>query len=190
MTWTAIVPLRGRGERKTRLAGRLNEAQRRRLSHELFEHVVNVLRACSTIAEVALLSDVRPDHWQGSFFLDRGCGLNAALDSLVRTIPPTPIVVILADLPLLANDDIAALLLEAEGGCAIAPDRAGSGTNAIALCDPSGFHFQFGPDSFARHLQLAGDRAQVVARPGLGLDIDMPEDLDAALALGFSTLAG
>ena len=190
MKWTAIVPLRGQGERKTRLAGRLSEEQRRRLSHQLFEHGVNVLRASPSVARLVLLSDICPADWQGAFTLDKGRGLNAELDELARAIPQPPLLVIHADLPLLAVQDITVLLGEAAGGFAIAPDRAGSGTNAIALCDPSGFRFGFGPDSFSRHLRAAGSRARVVARSGLGLDVDTSEDLDAAIALGFIAPAG
>lgn len=185
MKWTAIVPLKGRGERKTRLASRLNKEQRRQLSHQLFEHVVEVLRASPDVARLVLLSDVCPADWQGAFFLDEGRGLNAELDELAKAIPRQPLLVIHADLPLLAVEDIEVLLAEAERGFAIAPDRAGSGTNAVALGDPSGFQFGFGPNSLTRHLEAAGDRACVIGRPGLGLDIDTPEDFDTAISLGF-----
>lgn len=94
--------------------------------------------------------------------------------------------VIHGDLPFVSVEDIAVILAEAGGGCAIAPDRQGSGTNAIALSDPTGFGFAFGPDSFARHLTAAKGQARVVARPGLGFDIDTPDDLDAAIAIGFT----
>jgi 2-phospho-L-lactate guanylyltransferase len=186
VTWLAVIPLKGRGERKTRLAGRLDEVQRRRLSQALFEHVSKVLRASPAIAEVALLSDARPSDWEGGFFLDEGRGLNAELDLLAKAIGPRPLLVIHADLPLLSAEDIAVLLAEAEAGCAIACDREGRGTNAVALHDPSGFHFAFGPESFARHLAATKRRARVVRRLGLGLDIDTPDDLDAATALGFA----
>lgn len=184
------MPLRGQGERKTRLAGRLSGEQRRRLSHQLFEHVVEVLRASPAVAELALLSDVRPDDWQEPFFSDAGRGLNAELDALAEAMAPRSLLVIHADLPLLTVEDIGVLLAAAESGCAIAPDRAGSGTNAMALRDPTGFQFGFGQDSFARHLQRAAGGARVVARSGLGLDIDTPEDLDAAIALGFPARLG
>lgn len=184
MKWTAIIPLRGRGERKTRLSSRLDEQQRRQLSRLLFAHVAQILRASSEIAEVALLSDERLEGWEERFIRDQGRGLNHELDDVAAARPGQPMLVIHADLPLLSCEDVAALLDAARDGCALAPDRAGSGTNAVALRDPVGFAFQFGPASFSRHLAAAGGRARVVERLGLGLDIDLPEDLDAAAALG------
>ena len=184
MTWTALVPLKGSGERKTRLAGRLDERQRRRLSHELFTHVACVLNSSAVLSQVLVLSDVRPEGWDGPLIFDEGRGLNSELRSFVRELGPRPLLVIHADLPLLSTEDIAILLAEADGGCAIAPDRHGSGTNAIALHNPTGFAFAFGAKSFVRHITAAEGRARIVRRPGLGLDIDTPHDLDAAIALG------
>lgn len=189
MTWLAVIPLKGSGERKTRLADRLDAAARRKLSQRLFDHVAGVLRGHPAISDVALLSDMRPGGWEGTFFLDRGRGLNAELSSLVETVKSGPLLVIHADLPLITSQDVAALLAAAGQGCAIAPDRAGSGTNALALRDPAVFAFAFGAGSCARHAEASNGHARIVMRPGLGLDIDTPEDLDAAIALGFSPTA-
>lgn len=185
MTWLAVIPLKGGGERKTRLAKRLDAAERRKLSQCLFDHVAGVLRGHPAISEVALLSDVRPGGWGGTFYFDQGRGLNVELSSLVEAVKPALLLVIHADLPLVAPQDIAALLADAGEGCAIAPDREGGGTNALALRDPSGFEFAFGAGSFARHAKASNGGARIVTRPGLGLDIDTPEDLDAAIALGW-----
>ena len=186
MTWTAVIPLKGRGEGKTRLASRLGPEERRRLIQQLFRHVAGVLRQSPAISKIVLLSDLRPDDWTGEFVADQARGLNHELQSLAEMLGPHPLLIIHADLPLVSSDDIAALLAEPLEGCAIAPDREGTGTNALALRDPSGFAFAFGVDSFARHLEEARDGARIVARQGLGLDIDTPDDLDAAIALGFS----
>lgn len=186
MRWPAIIPLKGSGERKTRLASRLNEEQRQALSQQLFSHVAAALRGCAAVSEVALLSNVRPANWEGRLVFDKGRGLNAELRAIAEACGSQPLLIIHADLPLVSAEDVAILLAEAEGGCAIAPDRQGNGTNAIALGNPSGFEFAFGPDSFRRHLAAAQGRARVVTRLGLGLDIDTPDDLDAAIACGFA----
>jgi 2-phospho-L-lactate guanylyltransferase len=186
VNWTAVIPLKGRGERKTRLGGRLSPQERKSLSHKLFTHVAAILSESECITTVMLLSDERPDDWTGDFALDQGRGLNAELKAIARSLAPQPMLVIHADLPFLTVQDIA-FLLEAGGhGCAIAPDRHGEGTNALALVDPSGFEFSFGPASFTRHRAEARQGADVVTRLGLGLDIDTPDDLDSAIALGFA----
>ena len=187
MSWTAVIPFKGIAERKTRLGNRLGMNERQWLSQELFEHVVSVLHQVPMLSEVALLSDVRPSKWQGPFILDEGRGLNAELNALVELHRPGRLLVIHADLPLVSIDDIAALV--AGAGCAIAPDRHGSGTNALALVEPLGFDFAFGPDSFRRHCAAAKDKARVVTRLGLGLDIDTAADLDAAISAGFRRAA-
>ena len=185
MSWTAVIPFKGSAERKTRLGNRLGIEERQGLSQELFEHVVNVLQQASMLKEVVLLSDMRPNRWQGPFILDEGRGLNVELKMLVESQRPARLLVIHADLPLVSVDDIAALIAECGVGCAIAPDRHGTGTNALALVEPVGFDFAFGPNSFARHCAVAKGKARVVTRPGLGLDIDTAADLEAAISAGF-----
>jgi len=181
----AVIPFKGSAERKTRLGSRLGMEERQRLSQELFEHVVSVLRQVPTLRDVALLSDLRPNRWRGPFLQDEGRGLNAELNAIVESHRPTRLLVIHADLALVSGDDIAALVAGDGAACAIAPDRHGTGTNALALVEPLGFRFAFGLDSFSRHCAAAKGKARVVTRLGLGLDIDTEDDLDAAISAGF-----
>jgi 2-phospho-L-lactate guanylyltransferase len=96
-----------------------------------------------------------------------------------------------ADLPLLGGPDIDALLDAAErAGCAIAPDRHVTGTNALALADRRPFNFHFGDDSFRQHRAEAGAGWRLVPRPGLSIDIDTPEDLNLATDRGFCPAFG
>lgn len=184
MSWTTVIPFKAR-ERKTRLGSRLGVEQRQRLSQDLFEHVVSVLQDAPLLGEIALLSEVRPIRWDGPFIADEGRGLNAELCALVESRRPARLLVIHADLPLVSVEDIAALIAGGGADCAIAPDRHGTGTNALALGEPFGFDFAFGPGSFARHCAAAGGNARVIARLGLGLDIDTSADLEAAICAGF-----
>jgi 2-phospho-L-lactate guanylyltransferase len=81
-------------------------------------------------------------------------------------------------LPCLTADDVACLLTAtAARGTAFAPDRHGQGTNAVALADSRAFQFAFGPDSLAHHRHQRTDAA-IIARAGLGFDVDTPSDLD------------
>ena len=62
----------------------------------------------------------------------------------------------------------------------IVPAHDGRGTNALALSPPTALRPAFGDDSFQRHLaaaQRAGLPACVLRLPGLGLDLDHPQDL-------------
>jgi len=65
------------------------------------------------------------------------------------------------------------------------PSRSGLGTNGVALAPPDAMALTFGEPSFARHLETARQRGlepRVLTLPGLGLDVDAPEDLAAILA--------
>jgi 2-phospho-L-lactate guanylyltransferase len=163
--------------------------ERQTLSQELFEHVVSVLQQTPMLRDVALLSDMRPERWQGPFILDEGRGLNTELNALVELQRPARLLVIHADLPLVSVDDITALIMGNGAACTIAPDRHGTGTNALALVEPLGFDFAFGPDSFTRHCAAAKGKARVVTRLGLGMDIDTAADLDEAICAGFTRSA-
>jgi 2-phospho-L-lactate/phosphoenolpyruvate guanylyltransferase len=85
------------------------------------------------------------------------------------------------DCPLLDSAELdAALARMRSGRVAIVPDRHGSGTNALLLSPPDAIGPAFGPESCARHADLARRAGQDVAvepLESLGLDVDTPDDL-------------
>jgi 2-phospho-L-lactate guanylyltransferase len=182
--WTAIVPFKTAGQRKTRLAPALSPAERDRLAQALFDHVIGVLDACPSVGPISVLSETWPDARGGrdppGWLPDQARGLNGELQALDIVGPR---LVIHADLPLVAAEDVEALLAAAQGGGAIAPDRHGTGVNALALDAGVSIRFRFGPGSFARHREQID--LSVVYRDGLALDVDTPEDLAEAVRLGF-----
>lgn len=187
MTWTALLPYKPQGERKTRLSSRLSVEERAKLADALFAHVVGVLKQSPHVATTVILSRERPTGWQGDWIEDHGRGLNPELEAARATLGAAPLLILHTDLPLLAKGDVAALITAAqETGCAIAPDRHGTGTNALALADGRAFSFRFGAGSFRLHRTQGGNSVAVVTRPSLGLDVDMPVDLDEAIAQGFA----
>jgi len=180
--WTAIVPFKTAGQRKTRLAPALSPPERDRLAQSLFDRMIRVLGACPAVGRISVLSETPPTRADLDWLPDRGRGLNAELQALEIQGPR---LVIHADLPLATPDDVEALLAAGRGGGAIAPDRHGTGVNALALDASVSIEFRFGPGSFARHQEQATGRLAVVARAGLALDIDTPDDLAEAVRLGF-----
>jgi 2-phospho-L-lactate guanylyltransferase len=183
MTWRALVPLKGAGGRKTRLASRLDMAARDRLSLAMFDHVTATLKAAGVT--VTVLSPVRPAGWAGDWLQDQAGDLNAALEQASTTLGQRRLAIFHADLPFLSGGDVRALLAAAdEAGLAFAPDRHGTGTNAIAIGDGLPLRFRFGPDSLAASIAAAGRACRIVRRDGLSDDLDTPDDLDRAIALG------
>jgi 2-phospho-L-lactate guanylyltransferase len=87
-----------------------------------------------------------------------------------------------ADLPLVTSEDIEALidLVDPPPAVILAPDRRRDGTNALLAFPPALIEYAFGPSSYDRHRAealAAGVRLAICDRPGLALDLDLPEDL-------------
>ena len=176
--WQAIIPLNLGRDCKTRLADRMSRAERDRLVEAMARHVVARVRATPGISELRILSPVKPGFADMIWAKDRGRGLNP---ELAAQLGSGPVIILHADLPTLETADVEAMLAAAEqSGAAIAPDRVGTGTNALALTDPAGFVPAFGEGSFLRHTALLPSAA-IVARTGLAVDIDTPDDLDLVL---------
>ncbi|PZR63870.1 MAG: 2-phospho-L-lactate guanylyltransferase [Chloroflexi bacterium] len=190
-----IIPHRGLGIAKTRLASVLSPDERLALARRLLLHVLEA--AAASGAEVCVIS---PDPALGELVepagarmvVQRGMGLNAGLEqarsaALAEGIPC--LAVLHGDLPNITPADVRALLEAVDGGraVAIAPDRAGTGTNGLALRPADVIGFAFGPESFAAHrtaASAAGATVSVVERPGLAFDLDTPADLVRWLDMG------
>lgn len=182
MIWRVVVPIKQPGTRKSRLAGSLDAAARDELAERMFHHVMRVIAMVPDTVPVAL-SPTRPAGWQGAWLADWDA-VNPMLATLRHDELSHGFCVINADLPLLCRDDVSAMLAAAaQAGIAIAPDRAGSGTNAVALAPGNTIGFHFGPDSFAAFSRAAGTPARTVKTPGLATDVDYAEDIAAIGAI-------
>jgi 2-phospho-L-lactate guanylyltransferase len=166
----------------------LSEAERRELVAAMLGQVVAAAKAARGVDEVRLLGPSRHGlPAEIPLLADPGGGLNAALAAAAEQALAAGVdrlLVVAADLPRLTAEDVAALAGVAAGEAAIAPDRSGTGTNALSLPLPqaAGFRFQYGPESFARHQAEAarlGLPLGTIRSAGLGLDIDEPADLGA-----------
>jgi 2-phospho-L-lactate guanylyltransferase len=191
-----IVPHRGLEAAKTRLAGSLTPEERMALARQLLERVLTVVRqVCADVVVITpsrALSEV-VDPSGATLVVQRGMGLNEGLeqarfDALYDDIET--LAVLHGDLPNLHTGDVEDFIgsLPKDGpGVAIAPDRAGTGTNGLVLRPPGVIPFRFGPGSFAKHLaEVERARVPLVAfsRAGLAFDLDTPQDLARWLELG------
>jgi 2-phospho-L-lactate guanylyltransferase len=197
VTTRIIVPHRGLEAAKTRLATSLAPEERMLLASQLLQRVLGVARAVSE--DVIVISPARAlaevvEPTGARLIVQRGMGLNEGLeqarfDALVDDVET--LVVLHGDLPNLRAEDVATLLNALPDGdapaVAIAPDRAGTGTNGLVLRPPGVIRFRFGPGSFAAHTEEvahAGVPLVAVNKAGLAFDLDTPEDLARWLALG------
>ena len=183
--WRALVPIKQGANGKSRLASVLSREERDALALRMARHVLAELRNCTAIAEIAILSTHCPEWWPGNWVEDRGTALNAELATWRRSFGEAPILIVHADLPLLRAGELDEMLaVAASQGIALATDRAGEGSNALAIADGRAFAFRFGPRSRNLHADEAPGLT-VLDLPGLTADIDTPEDLAFARTHGF-----
>jgi 2-phospho-L-lactate/phosphoenolpyruvate guanylyltransferase len=192
LTCWVTIPVKPPGEAKSRLAERLTLEQRMALSAAMLQRVVAAVQAADHVDALALVGPTRLGvDERVQLIADPGLGLNAALDAArghVLAAGASRMIVLFADLPQVTVHDVRLLAAAPAGELAIAPDRHGTGTNALSLPLPAarGFTFAFGPDSFAQHKAEAerlGLPLDEIRSPGLARDVDVPEDLADAAAL-------
>lgn len=182
----ALIAIKARGRCKTRLAQALDELARVELVRSMLATVVTAVASARSVHQTIIVSPERDQvPAEIPVLADTGESLNVALaqaHGMLRELGCREIVVLPADLPRITAAEVDALVSAGRAsGFAIAPDAAGTGTNALCLVSAQPFHFQFGPDSQRLHVQEArrmGVIPQIVRLPGLELDIDSPADLN------------
>jgi len=182
-----LVPLKGFGEAKERLADSLDPAARRALAERLAR---GVLEAAGDLTVVVVCTDDQVADWAGGLGAsalqpDAG-GLVEDLTEACRTLTDRG-----AERVTIAPGDLARPgairsvldrhLGETDGRTVlVVPDRRADGTNLLSLPTGVGFRFRYGPGSAAAHIAEAerlGLPCVVVEDPDLAWDVDLPDDL-------------
>ncbi len=192
MTIWAIVPVKPLRRGKSRLAGMLTEDQRTRLNRYLLEHVLTTLKEISEIEHTLVVSRdpaalALTREMGGRTVLEDGAPqFNTAIKRatiVARAQGAHAVLILPADLPLIKPTDLKALLKRGQKPpvVVIAPDRRGNGTNGL-LVNPAGLiEYGYGPGSNHRHAERAaeaGARVEILTSERIGLDLDLPEDLE------------
>jgi 2-phospho-L-lactate/phosphoenolpyruvate guanylyltransferase len=198
MTIWAIVPVKPLRRGKSRLAGLLSEDQRTRLNRFLLEHTLNTLKGIAEIEHTLVVS-----RDPAALALTRSLGGRTVMEDgapqfntaikratvVAKTQGAHAVLILPADLPLIKPADIRSFLKLGKKPpiMIIAPDRREDGTNCL-LVNPTGIlEYGYGPGSFNRHCERAiqgGARVEIVRSERLGLDLDLPEDLEYLGGLG------
>jgi 2-phospho-L-lactate guanylyltransferase len=192
MTIWAIVPVKPLRRGKSRLAGTLSEDERAELNQSLLQHTLKTLSDLKEVEHVLVVSrdpqalTIARSYGARTVREDGQPQLNTALEraTVVAKIHATRGVLVLpADLPLISQEDILTLIERASDPpvVVIAPDRHERGTNALLISPAGLIEYDFGENSFQRHcerVKAAGARLEIVNLPSLGLDLDVPEDLE------------
>ncbi len=200
MSTLVAVPVKDLVNAKQRLIPLLSAAERHDLASAMLEDVLETLararlgpvlvvtrdREVESLAlkhgAELLREDVNRGHTEAVAHAQREAAARGVKRFL--TIP--------GDVPCATPGELAALDASVVDGPAIAfvPSLSGYGTNAVLLAPPDSMALKFGEPSFQNHVvaaRAAGLKPVVLRMPGLGLDIDEPEDLTLLLGRGPST---
>jgi 2-phospho-L-lactate/phosphoenolpyruvate guanylyltransferase len=209
MRTVAILPVKRFSAAKQRLGAGVEEGLRAQLAKAMAGDVLSALRDCSAI-DATIVVTCEPSVAAAARYLGATVvedtaesGQSAAASiGLARAVEDgfERALCVPGDCPALDPDEVAALLRSRQGRSGtqslataadasarahsaevvIVPDRHDTGTNGLLLTPPEAIVPSFGPDSRARHEQLAqAARASVrVERlSSLVLDVDTAEDL-------------
>jgi 2-phospho-L-lactate guanylyltransferase len=183
-----IIPVKGENP-KGRLSPLLNLAQRRQLQIAMLEDALQTLIKARMIGQTFVVSSDPQilefvHRFGASSISEKGdSGVNSAVSrGLDATEAYERKLVIPADLPLLAVEDLkAAPMLAREGAqVVISPSETFDGTNMLLLTRGVELPLHYDDDSFRKHFAEAVAlrlRVAVYYSKGVGFDVDRPRDL-------------
>jgi len=192
MALWAIVPVKPLRRGKSRLAEVLNPDERTALNRRLLAHTIDTLSKISEIEQVLVISrdqaalSMARDHGARTVQENGAPKLNTALTRatvVAKNYATRGVLIIPADLPLLTPEDIYTMIDKGNYPpvVVVAPDHRREGTNALLISPAGLIEYEFGPESFDRHCELAlsaGAKLEICELPSLALDMDLPEDLE------------
>jgi 2-phospho-L-lactate guanylyltransferase len=199
----AAVPVKDLSNAKQRLVPVLSPSERSLLARAMLEDVLAALGGAGLDAVLLITRDAEVIELARRFAVvileeidNRGHTEAVALaQSEAVKMGAHAFLTIPGDVPLVTTAEIHAICRAADPGrrAVFVPSRSGFGTNAALLTPPDVMPLKFGEPSFANHLTAARERGvepTVLRQPGLGLDIDGPDDLPALVTEGGHTRSG
>lgn len=189
--WSVVIPVKTLVAAKTRLAAATGP-YRTRLAVAVASDTVSAALSCPLVARVIVVTSdpaaAGPLAGLGAEVVhDPDRGLNTALRTgaahAVRH--GGPIGALQADLPALRSAELAvALAAAADYDQAFVPDAQGVGTTFYGVQDGIPFTPRFGGESRAKHLAGGAKELNPEGIESVRRDVDTPDDLRAAVALG------
>jgi 2-phospho-L-lactate guanylyltransferase len=192
MSIWAIIPVKPLNRAKSRLSGVLSPAERQQLAERMFRGVLQVVRTVPQVMGTLVISRdgralaIARDYGARTVQESGNPELNAALMRATQVVARwhgSAVLILPADLPLLAGEDIIAMIEltgHGERSVVIATDQHQDGTNAMLVRPPGLIEYAYGRGSYQRHVDLAryaGATVQTYHSARVSLDIDVPDDL-------------
>jgi 2-phospho-L-lactate guanylyltransferase len=190
-----LLPVKDLRNAKQRLAPVLTSEERCALAQAMLADTIGAVRDAQRADEVLVITNYLPAmeiaarYGWGILREEKQVSESASVDFASRLCAERGVTALLRvplDLPLVQPRDLDDLLATecVAPAVVMVPSRDGSGTNAILRSPPALFPSHFGPNSFAKHRELAGQAgATIIVRrnPRVEMDVDDESDLRALL---------
>ena len=199
MTITAVIPVKQLANAKQRLSSFLSASDRAALFSAMVRDVLTAVEACSLIDQIMVVtndlevSELGKEYDAKIHPEPQRPGLIESVTEAARDLSlagVSTMVFLPGDVPLVSVEELESVLegfgSSNEAEFLIVPAADLGGSNCVVCSPPDCITFGFGEDSFRRHLSIArelGLNPTVMKLPGIGLDIDTPNDLRELAAL-------
>jgi len=188
-----IIPIKTFENSKNRLKSHLNDTLRIQLCELMAKDVLNVVSKSEEFDKIIIITKEKQTF--SKYKNDKiiiieeieELGINQAIKFAYNqlNIGESDVVLILhADIPLISKDDINWMsdkLTSHERLAIIAPSLRKDGTNALLVKPANVINFQFGKNSYEKHLELLKNKQDlevlIFKNENISLDIDTFEDL-------------
>jgi len=190
--WVA-VPVKEFAGAKRRLSSLLTSQQRQALAAAMLEDVLAALADAPIAGIMVNTIDPVATELAGRYGArvitdDARDGHTGAVAAMARILAEegNDMLALPGDIPRVTAAEIAAVIeaRRAAPSLTIVPAHDGRGSNAVLCSPPLVMPLRFGDDSFLPHLAAAralGIEPTIVRLPGIGLDIDQPDDVHALM---------
>ncbi len=189
----AVIPFK-KSNAKSRLSSLLTDKEREDFAMAMLSDVAGTLVSSGCFDVVDILSTSLIEC-EGANIVLTEMGLNEALNEYLQKMSShslnEPVLIIMADIPLVSKKNISDITAS-QAGVVIVPGRMG-GTNALFIRDPSRFNVDYYGSSFLKHRDIAqknGLTFEVFDSFNLSTDIDEVSDLAEVLLHGTGRAAG
>ena len=184
----AIIPINEFSRSFTRLSSVLDPEQRTKLAKNLSSRLIQILLAVDEVEKVILFTSEKnwPGELQHSKLVLRKDEdkkpLKQKIDSVADWaygLGAKKMMYLSIDLPIVEKKDITQIIDSHTNGLTLVQAKKDGGTNALSTDLPRKINFQFGADSFRKHLEAAKLeklKTNIQSTEGLSFDLDDHDD--------------
>ena len=184
----AIIPINEFSRSFTRLSSVLDLEQRMELAKNLSSRLIQILLAVDEVEKIVLFTCEKnwPGEMQHSKLVIRKDEdkkpLKQKIDSVADWaygLGAKKMMYLSIDLPIVEKKDITQIIDSHKHGLTLVQAKKDGGTNALIADLPRKINFQFGADSFRKHLEAAKLeklKTNIQSTEGLSFDLDDHDD--------------